>query len=413
MYQLISAIAKNIEDDTRWHNVDIGDMPFDSLYKTYSKVIATLSNNFLTHNVSLDLAVIRPRIGGLTSTLNDFLQANGDATLPTSDELPVIRTRYAKYADGFHAGYKVTPCAPGLSPDANLPASEKTDLVLTRKLNQTNYNMLYRHVLASVNGFIHAADASDAGFIIKDGMKSQMLSGSNLFGLMSFEDIGSLSFIPIKPDMIYRQNERQLLKNQCFIDSGADLSAKTVMLVLGGYLHVLDEEAFFRVSDSSFCVNFNHIPLIDRYFESRQYIDLSSMNVEVSTNNPNQIGIADILSDAAITAYCTLSQSFFVVLDNPDVFADRLTLDATSGPGMYTTTVTPVYPMIAGYGKLVNYWYQFEDGLYAISGYDTVLRRPIYDSFDKLNQQSISNSSNHEFKERNSLAYFLRIGTDI
>ena len=412
MYQLISAIGKNIEEDTRWHEVEIGDMPMNTIFSTFSRVTATLSNNFLVHHVSLDLANIRAATGGLTITFNDWLTNNGNATLPTSDVLPVINTRYAKYADAFHAGYKVQACPPGLSPDAALPPSEKTWLFLKHP-KEKDYSLMYRSVIPVVNGFLHASDASSDGFYVQDGMKSQMISGSNLLGLIRFREVGSLSFIKITPDMLYRQNERQKYRYQCFIDSGMDLSTKTVMLVLGGYLHVLDEKTFFRVSDSSFCVNFNNIPMWDRYYESVNYIDLSSMGLDTSTVNKSQISVDQLLSDEALTAYCTLSQSFFVVLDNPDIFMDRVYLEAKSGPGMYETTEPPIYPMVAGHGRIVNYWYQWEKGLYSVTTYDTAVHRHLYDTTNPLVQGNISDSKVSQNPDNPSLAYFMRIGTDI
>lgn len=413
MYQLISAIAKNIEDDTRWHNVDIGSMPMRDIYATYSAVIATLKDTFATNNVSLDLGLLRAKAGGLTTTLNDYLTANGNITLPTSTDLPVINTRYAKYADAFHAGYKIEAVAPGVAPDAQLPPSEKTWLHLTKKISPPDYHLMYKSVLPVVNGFIHASDADDNGFYVQNGMKSQMISGSNMLGLVSFREIGELAFVPITPDMIYRQNDRQLLKNQCFIDTQQDVSQKTVMLVLGGYLHVLDESTFFRVSDSSFCINFNNIPLLDRYYESRGYIDLSSMNVDISTNNPDQVGMASLYSDQAITAYCTLSQSFFIVLDKHDIFVDRITVGGVPGPGKYQTSIVPLWPMVAGHGKLANYWYTLDDGFYALSTFDTSIDNRMYDTTQTLGLNSVSDSNDSHVSTRKSEAYFLRIGCDI
>ena len=412
MYQLISAIAKNMEDDTRWHNVDIGTMPMRELYATYSRVIVTLSNNFLPYNVSLDLADIRATVGALSSVFPDVLIANGNATLPTSKELPIINTRFAKYADASRAGYSIIPTAPGVSPEAQLPPSEKTWLYL-KKADITSYEKMRKSVLAVVNGFIHATDADVKGFYIQEGMKSQMISGTNLLGLISFEDIGELTFIPIKPAMLYKQNDRQLYRNQCFIDSGRDLSQKTVMLVLGGYLHVLDEETMYRVSDSSFCINFNKIPLMDRYYDSKKYIDLDSLNVEVSSANEEQISVKHLYSDEAIAAYCTLSQSFFVVLDNKDIFVDRIPVEDNIGPGMYTTMEPPKWPLVGPYGRLLNYWYKSNGERYALTAHDTLIHRRLYDTVNAKVQNSVSSSDVAVRPNRNSRALFLRIGTDI
>lgn len=425
MYQLISAIAKNIEDDTRWHNVDIGNMPMSTIFATFSRVTATLSNPFLTHNVSLDLALIRSTTGGLSTTFNDFLTANGQKTLPTTDDLPVINTRYAKYADVFHAGFTVKPVSPGRSPDAELPPSEKTDLYIQKDstTNPVDYNAMYTYALPVVNGFIHASDSDANGFYVKDGMKSQMLSGCNLMGLISFREVGTFKIIPIKLEMLYRQNDRQSFRNQCFIDTGVDISQKVILLVLGGYMHVVDEQTMYRVSDTAFGVNFNNIPLLDRYYDSKDFIDLTSMNVENSTRNENQIAIQSLFSDEAIAAYCTLSQSFVVVLDKADLFVDRLNLDDNGGPGMYRTTELPIWPMVGPYGRLLNYWYKADDvvqneagddvTIFSVTAYNTSVYRRLYDTVNPRVQNSVTDGNDSYKPSRNSIAQFIRIGTDI
>jgi hypothetical protein len=234
-----------------------------------------------------------------------------------------------------------------------------------------------------------------------------------MLGFMSFREIGELSFIPIKPEMVYKQNPAQQYRYQCFVDTGVDVSEKTVMLVLGGYLHVLDEDSFFRVSDSAFCINFNKIPLIYRYYESKKYIDLSSMKIETSSFNEEQIGIAELFGDDAILAYVTLSQSFIVVLDNPDIFLDKLPLKTAPSNGSFVTAETPIYPMIAGVGKLVNYWYRCEAGLCAIQGHDTNVPHYLFSTAKPLQQRSISDSVDSELPEYRSHAYFMKLGTDL
>lgn len=414
MYSLVSAIAKNVEDDTRWHNVNIGDVPLHDILQNYSKITATLSNQFLDHNVSFDLENIRVQYAGSTTTFNQFLLDNGGQALVTSDELPVINTRYVKYADAVHANYKMTPMAAGMSPDAVLPPSAKTWLHVKKKTSQAfDYHLMYRSVLAVVNGFIHATDADDAAFYVQEADKSRQMSGCNMLGFMSFKGIGELSFIPIKPEMVYKQNPAQQYRYQCFVDTQQDLTEKTVMLVLGGYLHVLDEDSFFRVSDSAFCINFNKIPLLYRYYESKKYIDLSSMKIETSSFNDSQIGISEVFSDDAILAYVTLSQSFIVVLDNPDIFMDKLPLKTAPGNGNYVTADKPVYPMIAGTGKLVNYWYRCEASLCSVKGWDTNVPHYLFSTNKPLQQRSISDSVDSDLPEYQSHAHFLKLGTDL
>ncbi len=411
MYAFISAIAKPINGDGRWRDVNIADVPLNVLFSTYSKIFAILSNPFLTNNVSLDLANIRPATGGLTVTFAQFLVDNADNTLPTSETLPVINSRYAKYADGFHAGYAIAPAHPTASPDAQLPESEKTWLHLT-KFN-VDYTLFYNHCLVSVNGFYHATDGGGDGIYVQNGMISCRLAKKNQIGIYSFRELGKLTFVPITANMLYKQRNDQSFKNKCFVDLGVDTTGKTVMLVLGGYLHVLDHKTVFRVGDSRFAVDFGNLPFLDRYFESRDFIDLSSLNLDSTEKNPTQINVAQLYSDESITAYMTLSQSFFVLLDNEEIFVNKVFVRPAPMPGMYTAYTVPSYPLSLAFGKHANYWYTYEDGQYSITCVNSIRRHPLYDTVNRHDLNNVSQAEIPDNPGKNSEAFFLEIGSDI
>jgi hypothetical protein len=411
MYLLISAIAKPLNGDGRWKDVVVGDVALHVLFSTYSRILATLSHPFLTELVSLDLELIRPMIGGGETTFNEFLIANGNASLPTSNTLPVINPRYVKYADGFHAGYKITPVHPTAAPDAQLTLADKPWLHLTRP--DTDYNLFYKSCLVLVNGFFHLTDAGPSGVYVQNGMKSSFLSGHNQLGICSFRELGELSFIPIKPEMVYRQNVRQKYKDLAMVDLGVDVSNKTVMLVLGGYLHILDRKTFYRTSKSTIAIDMGNLPLLDRYYESRKYLDFSSLPLEKTSRNDSQIDIANFFSDENLLAYLTLSQSFFVILDNPDVFINKIPIASTVIPNEFIAFEKPLYPLVVGIGKTANYWYTHEDGQYAISTTDSLRYNRLFDTVDARKQISVSDSCDPENPVSFGTAHFLQIGCEI
>lgn len=411
MYQLISAIGKPLNGDGRWKSIAIGNVAISVLFSTYSRIIATLSNQFLTAPVALDLVTIRPEFGGESITFNAFLIQNGNATLETLAKPPVLNPRYAKYADAFHVGYKVAPMHLGSAPDAQYTLAEKTSLHLTRP--DTDYSLFQQSCLVNVNGFFHLVDTDTHGIYVKDGMRSAFQSGQNQLGILSFRNIGVLKTIPIKPAMVYKQNDRQFYKDRCFVNLGIDVSNKTVLLVLGGYLHVLDRKTFFRVSNSAFCIDIGNYPLLDHFYESKRYLDFTSLALETTTRNSEQIDIDNFYSDAAILAYLTLSQSFFVVIDNPNVFVNKVPVHKTKLPNMFISHVKPEYPLIVGAGKLGNYWYSAEDGQYSLTCVDSLRKHRLYDTVDAAKQYSVSDSCVPGNPVVQSDAFFLEIGCDI
>lgn len=411
MYDLVSAIAKPLNGDGHWREVTIGDMALSVVFSTYARIIATLSNPFLASPVAVDLASIRPLVGGQDLTLNQFLQQNGDNTLPALDVTPVIAPRYAKYADAFHAGYKVAPIHPTAAPDAQLPLAEKTYLYLTRP--DTDYQLFYKSCLVNVNGFFHLTDASTEGIYIVDGNKSAMRSHHNQIGICSFRELGTIRSISIKPEMVYKQNPDEHFKDRAYVDLGEDVSDKTVMLVLGGYLHVLDKKTFYRVSASAFAIDFGNLSLLDRYYESRKYLDFSSLPLSTTDRNDSQVSVQEFFSDANLLAYLTLSQSFFVVLDNSDIFVDHLPIKKTPFPDMFVSHYRPTYPLVVGVGKVANYWYTYEDMQYSITCHDSLRSNYVFDTTDITQEVSASDSRLPEQPQQQSPAFFLRIGCDL
>lgn len=410
MYQYVSALAKPLTGDKRWTSVNISGMTMRAIYATYSRVIATLSNVSLTANVSLDLANIRAAVGAETITFSQFLTNNGNSTLPTSNTLPVLNTKYARYGDAFRSGYTVTPVHAGSAPSAPMPAGAKESLLLTR--TGVNYQTLYQSCLVSVNGFYHMTDYSTDGLYVLNGMQSQRLSGQNGIGLLNFQDIGTISYIPITSQMVYKQDPTQSLQDNCYLDAGQDLSNKTVYLVLGGYLHLIDNKLVKRISASLFCVNFGNLPYIDRYFNSKKYIDMSPLCLETTPRNPDQISIANFYSDDVITKYCSLSQSFFVVLSNNDTFVETEALGDSLMPGLYVGYTPPIYPITTQQGKHPNYWSTYEDTQWSIAMNDCLRKNYQYHSrtFDGL--VSVDNAEEPWTIPENSPAWYLKIGSD-
>lgn len=411
MYQLVSAIVKPLTGDGRWKNMDISGLSMSTLFGSYKSVIAILSNNFLDHNVSFDIEPLRAKWAASDKPFIEFLYENGNLTLPTSDELPVINTRYAHFADAFHAKYEVVPVHATAAPDAPMPDGDKTYALL--KKDGIDYTEMYKHCLVNINGFYHQTDHSSYGLYVTDAMKSVWKSGRNQIGILSMKGVSSMSFLPITEAMIHKQNDDQVLKNNCYIDTGLDLTEKTVMLVLGGYLHLLDRKTFKRVSPSTFKIDFSNLPLVDRFYESVEVIDLSSLGLDTTVNNPTQVGMGNLFSDAVLKKYLQLSQTFFVILDNKDIFIDEVPLRRMATPNTYITKEQPIYPMRVGCGRHEPYWYRKEHGQFAVAAKGVQKGNKIYNTRPLGNAQSVSDTNQPLFGYGNDHAAWIKIGTDI
>jgi hypothetical protein len=413
-YTLVSALGKSLTGGQEWSSIDLGNMTFAQVIDNYSKVYAILTNPFITGQVSLDLSTILPNIFNSQSlTFNAYLASLGNTALPTSSSLPSVQPSYCRYMNAFQAGYSVTPIASIAALDSKLPIADKPHVVLQRA--NTDYESFYQNCLVSINGFIHMTDTDkETGVWVVNGMKSCIHSKKNKIGILDFQDIGTLTIIPITADMIYKQNTKQSLSNHAYINVGQDLTNTTVMVVIGGYLHLLDTKTFKLVGTQSLMIDFNNYPLLERYYESKDYIDLSNLNLSVMSTNTDAISVEEITSDAAITALLTLSQSFIVLLNNTDVSVDFVQLEQMRWPGCYASYVTPVYPLITGYGKLNEYWWVYEKPRYALKCADNLKDNYIFNTVpNPRTQPTVTNQADPMNPRNISAGYYMQIRSDI
>lgn len=409
MYQFISSIVEPINGDKNWSTIDISNVPLDVLYALYARVIVILSNPFLSENVAVDLSYITPNIEGSPLTFNQFLIQNANKTLPALSNIPSLNLKYVEYIDGFKFSLKITPTNPNTSVTANQPQSDKQWLFLTK--DKLDYDLFYNTHLVNVNGFFHLIDTDNTGIYVIDAMKTARRSNLNQIGVLDFSNIGNIQTIPITPSMVYKQIPTQKFKDHVYINTCVDNTNKTVALVLGGYLHILDDDTFHAINSTTYKVNFNNLPFLDRYFESKYYLDLSSLKLSTTTRNKDQISVAELYSDESILAYLTLSQSFFVLIDNDNVSVIKTPLRKTSFPNMFITYEEPKYPLIIDSGKILNYWSTYEDSEYSITLEGAISNNYIYDTVGSYTENSVDNARFTIKPISLPNAYFLKIST--
>ena len=123
----------------------------------------------------------------------------------------------------------------------------------------------------------------------------------------------------------------------------------------------------------------------------------------------------ELTSDVTLVKYLTLSQSFLVVIDHPELFTNRLHIKKTRLPGMYVAYREPVYPIVSGLGRMPEYWSVQEDAQWSLTVYDDAIRPRLYNTTNPLQLNSLHDASIPDpvDPEIISDAYFLEIGRDI
>lgn len=374
MYSFQRALALSRSIGSQWTEVDLSDQLVFDIFQSYTKVFLVLSNTNLTEDVFVDMDSLRSLYSSYDDTLDKLLLSLGNTTLATVPSLPNAVVKYAKYANAFRSGYKIETTVAGMQVPEGYPSSELKDLKITRPLYSTDMQLLEDYCLLSVNGYYHWNETASGVAYAFDGGTTMRKSKLNHMGIYSFLDVGKLTKIKLDPARIVPVTAGTQLRDKINFTVDESLEGKSYILVMGGYMVFPQEGVFWRSGQSGFTLDINRVFYKERLLESSQYIDLSPMGLTRTTIGDNVYSIDELTSDERIRKYLTLSQSFLVLVDTPNLVANKLHIRHSALPGMFTAYQDPVYPLVVGFGKNAEYWKTKEGNAWSVNVQDSYMR---------------------------------------
>lgn len=356
MYKYEDSTVMGRTPGAYWEHVFIGDTMLSQVYAKYAKVYISVFNNYTQTVNHIAMETYRPMLTGDKRTVNEWLADNANVPLNSVRELPDANMTEARYANAILSKYKIELARAGYPNVPGMPVEDLYDLALTRPQFPTNMELIKDYCLTTVNGFYHRADyANDVAYIL-DGGKTAMKNRCSHTGILSFLNIGKVQTIRVKAEDVFPLTEGAPLSQGIILKCPVDLTNKSLIMVIGGYMVHEQKDVFFRNGESTYVLNLLGLPYLERIQESEYSLDLSSMKIEhLDTNKDNAIVLESITSDEAIKAYLTLSQSFFAVIDTPELFYTKINARVSNLPGFVAYYEDPVYPLFMGYGKQVEY----------------------------------------------------------
>lgn len=411
MYTATNAVGVKKGVNQRWQTLDISTITIANLYDQYRRVFLTLQTGTPAVTVYLDMDAVRADYSTYNDTVAQWLIDILDASLPTTSVMPPINTRTARFMDAFRAGYNVQ--ATNALYGNNASDADKVDALLTRSHPVANYSVFYNTTLVSVNGFYHRTDTNTAnGVVVYKATESVRKSNQNQMGLLTFDGMCSIQTHPILESMIYKQDQDIPLSTATYINTGLDLTSKSIVFVIGGYMHFI-KDIVTKVGENLFKIDFANYPLFDRFYEMRSHLNVSSFNLSVSTVNPDQIAVEELQTDENIKALLLMNQSFMVVLDTPHLYTEKNYVKGAGYPASYIGFTLPNKTLVTGLGRHNEYWYRHEDDQYILTVYDNAVSNRIYNTINPYFENSIGDSELPTDPVYLSGAYFLEIGRDL
>jgi hypothetical protein len=288
-------------------------------------------------------------------TLGEWFTALGNTALPTT-EFKDTRTVQAVYSDAIHAKFQVEMVTPGGGPSDMLVHSAKTDLLVTKKGMEGG--MVEANCLASVAGFLHRTYSSSRGMYVMQGGRTVAVSNINSLGLISFSKLGGCKVVPIVESMLGGLPEPgATLDTPIYVSvPGIDWSRSSAMLVLLGHLIPLGS-VFRATGDGLFEINLLQYPYLERFLTAEKYMDLSQIRSVLSKkkDSPSVTSTQEVLQRDFLRELLTISQSFIVVINSPDVYVNRIPLEVGGHPCAFFHHEAVKAPVVHHDGRLMNY----------------------------------------------------------
>ena len=368
-YVFVAATARERSLEAGWEAVTLTGLTLSQIFEQYQGIYLELSHFAYPHTIFLNLYAMRKELDleAKSKTVEQWLEDNATNTLPTINNLPESRELWVKYNDAFLSGFDVDLVNIGRAADSEMPAGDKNDLLL--KKNNVNFSQMWKYLLVSVNGFFHRSVLGPDSLYVIEGGRTRRLCNQNHAGLMSFREVASTTQVQIRPEMIHPVKAGRNLSEGVLITMPDSISGKTPLLVIGGFLHVLDS-TYSVIGDRTIQIHMADYNLADRFFHSYGKINLDSVPFEHSQFNPRKISVNSLHSDPVVKAYLTLPQSFIVLLDTEDVYLRKHRLDNTQLPGVYQQEGPfKRLPMFGTYGSIYDYvaYKEYEKYVYNVN----------------------------------------------
>ena len=407
-YTINQAIGKVIGELALWEKIPLNDN-IETLYKKYSSIRLELTNKYTKQK---GVVVLDNYFANMdrTKTIEGWLTSIGEKKLEYTNVKVNLGKKGLLYREVLSNKFKVIPVLKGKLPDDDLSRKANyDDLFITKE--GVNPIDLQKHVLFTINGYLHQTDANSKGLWVTDGYKTIKKRKRHCIGAISFENLGEVKQIDINDSMISKLNDKIGLHSECVIDIGEDVSNKTVILVLGGFMHVLDFDVFTLISSSAIKVKFKNIPLLERVHISADDLDISDTFFHKTYGDRNLI-LKDIYSDDFIRSYLNHSTSFIVLLDNPEVFKEITYPQQRNIPNNYLTDHKPVLPMMTRLGKFEEYVAIKDVDKYVLETANCQYRPRFYNTFRIENKNTYLNDASIPTNRlRIPYAYFFNLLT--
>lgn len=356
MYQYVSATAKPRGKNQTWKPVDLSLVTLSALFNNYvDGHLVVVCPTLGLQNRYIDLNALRSAsVRYLNISLEDWLSSVPDGQLPELSSLPTYTTSVAMYADAWQQRFKIRKVVSSHPDTPRLPDEHYDDLLIHK--TYIDPTELQTKALVTVNGLLHRTEPyGEESILVKQGaMQPDPVAGNDV-GVWSFVAIGALNQLPITPDMRVNFAGTDPTK-MVYLSIGESLVNKSIMISLGGYLHV-EDRVIDVISEENGIIrlDFTDMDWVTRYFEVRDRLAIPLYSQAESRNRPGALSVPNLRTIGFIEALLEHPLTFLIIVDTPHLCFETSPIGETTTPGVYEHPTEPIYPLRTQTGRISEY----------------------------------------------------------
>jgi hypothetical protein len=338
--------------------LDISSMPTKELFTTYSDLTLVVTDELAKVEVAIDVIGYYNDLVGFTGTIQEWLDTKKTTPLKTTNTVPGKEYRFVTSHDIQYEWFSLLPGDVRLADDrqALLTTTGAPDIRVVKTDNtEVDFKALTERALWTVNGHLTRAVEGTRELYLLNAGKHFNVNDNIHVGCLNFNTVSKLATYPITAEMLnFADNgtTRSVRLDAPTQANGEKLSfaGKTVWMSLGGRLMFND---VVQVNgDKGVTLRTEKVDWFTRIFDSKAMIDLSG----VIDKERDVVGAEFFNTEEFFTALLTDPSTFFIVLDNPNLYVWRKPLEAYQYPFTFHTEETRRIPLMVSNGLLPKYF---------------------------------------------------------
>lgn len=338
--------------------LDISSMPTKELFTTYSDLTLIVTDGLAKIDVAIDAITYYNELIVFDGTIQQWLDTKVTTPLKTSNKLPGGEYRFVTTHDIQYEWFSLLPGDARISDDrqALLTPTGAPDIRVTKTDNtEVDYDALLHRSLWVVNGHLTRAIKGTRELFLLNAGKHFNVNDNIHVNCLNFNTLSTLNTYPVTQDEVsfedhdtYRFLRLDAPKNS----KGEKISfaGKTVWMSIGGRLYFND---VVQVNgEKGVTIRTDRVDWFTRVFDSKELIDLSSV-----IDQARDVVDADFFNTAKFfNALLTDPSTFFIVLDNPNLYVWLKPLVSYQYPFTFHTEETRRIPLMVSNGLLPKYF---------------------------------------------------------